>query len=176
MTWTPEMRQRQAELQRATWTPERRRRASERQRGTKDNGARPAVGFYVTKQGYRSLTGRWDHPLSSSKGELLEHRAVLYDKIGPGNHPCHWCGVDLKWDQIRADHHDGDRLNNAPENLLPACDTCNRRRSMLGNPPEWNPNLCAWGHEYTQENTYTDKRGHRSCRQCRREWRRRSRG
>ena len=163
--WTAEMRQRQSELQKAAWTPERATRASERLRGTK-NVTGTAVGFYVTKQGYRALTGQWDCPLARD-GEVLEHRKVLYDKLGPGQHPCHWCGEPLVWSQIRADHHDGNRQNNDPENILCACDTCNRRRAMAGNPLDWDPNLCINGHEYTATNTLVDKRGRRSCRQCR---------
>lgn len=28
---------------------------------------------------------------------MLLHRALLYDLIGPGLHPCHWCGRVLRW-------------------------------------------------------------------------------
>lgn len=84
------------------------------------------VGFYITG-GYRRLTGQWDHPLALPDGTVFEHRKVLYDKIGPGPHRCHWrCGRILTWDGgpqlgICADHLDNDKLNNDPENLVPSC-------------------------------------------------------
>lgn len=34
---------------------------------------------------------------------------------------------------------------------------------------------CERGHEYTPENTYITARGHRRCRECKREWQRQSR-
>jgi hypothetical protein len=95
-------------------------------------GGEPAVGFVIW-EGYRILTGQQDHPLAQKDGQLAEHRKVLYDKIGPGPHACHWgCGKRLEWggwDGIHADHLDEDRLNNSPENLVPSCLKCNWDRS-----------------------------------------------
>src|SRR5689334_2898842 len=34
---------------------------------------------------------RKDHPLADGQGRVSLYRCVLYDKIGPGTHPCHWC-------------------------------------------------------------------------------------
>lgn len=82
--------------------------------------------------GYRVIYRR-AHPLANRQGTVPEHRAVLYDAIGPGDHPCHWCKRILVWKagptaRINADHLDGRKLNNAPANLVPACLDCNTRR------------------------------------------------
>lgn len=103
-------------------------------------GVRPggvlAEGGYVSAQGYRTFTGRWDHPLASKNGDVGEHRMVLYDKIGPGPHPCYWgCGKLLEWgglEGIIADHVDHDKSNNDPANLVPSCNPCNWRRPKDG--------------------------------------------
>jgi len=89
-------------------------------------------GFYVTRQGYRALTQIHDHPLSIGNGEVLEHRYVLYEKIGAGPHPCHWgCGALLTWGvDLHVDHLDSDRLNNDPANIVPSCNPCNVRRAI----------------------------------------------
>ena len=87
----------------------------------------------VIPDGYRMLNMR-DHPLARAQGKVPEHRVVLFAKIGPGEHPCHWCGKSLGWEaprqslKIMADHVDHDRLNNAPHNLVPACLDCNTKR------------------------------------------------
>ena len=36
--------------------------------------------------------------------------------------------------ELVTDHLDGDPRNNTPENLVPACRTCNMRRALAGNP------------------------------------------
>lgn len=89
----------------------------------------------ISKQGYVVLRYQYGHPLASHHGELLEHRKVLYEKIGPGEHPCYWCGKLRSWggsQGIHADHLDDDRLNNDPENLVPSCKRCNGRRGKGG--------------------------------------------
>lgn len=60
---------------------------------------------------------------------------TLYDMIGPGPHPCHWCGTQVDWSPGRrgkgdliSDHVDGDTKNNSPENIVPSCHPCNIRR------------------------------------------------
>lgn len=92
----------------------------------------PAVGYFMMG-GHRYLTQQQGHPLASKKGQLAEHRKVLYDKIGVGPHPCHWCGKLLVWGGIlglNVDHLDGDKLNNDSENLVPSCCGCNRCGTM----------------------------------------------
>lgn len=69
------------------------------------------------------------------KATVYEHKYVLYEKIGPGPHPCHWCGVPLNWipgtreGALLADHLNEDKRDNRPENLVPACNGCNTIRS-----------------------------------------------
>ena len=91
---------------------------------------------YLMNTGYRMLTGRRDHPLADKRGEVLEHRAVLYEKLGPGDHPCFWCGKVLGWGGVQGiccDHLDEDKLNNSPGNLEPSCLRCNGWRNK---PPK----------------------------------------
>lgn len=87
----------------------------------------------VNSEGYR-MVSRPGHPIASKLGRVLEHRAVLFDAIGPGPHPCHWCGWSVNWKsdaggRINVDHLDDNRLNNALDNLVPSCMDCNTRRS-----------------------------------------------
>ncbi len=83
------------------------------------------------------ITVAWDHPLALQKGHVKTARLVLYEKIGPGPHPCHWCGLPLEWrpgnphlpDALFVDHLDSNRRHNAPSNLVPSCCPCNVRRA-----------------------------------------------
>ncbi|MFJ8687370.1 HNH endonuclease [Micromonospora wenchangensis] len=89
----------------------------------------------ISPQGYRQLYIA-DHPLVPTKGMVFEHRAVMWTVLGDGMHSCHWCGQDLYWfgsfpNKLIVDHIDGNRLNNAPANLVPACKTCNGSRDTL---------------------------------------------
>lgn len=116
-----------AEKQRQNWSdPEYRERQSKAKRIS-------GTDHYISKQGYVVLRYQFDHPLASFYGELLEHRKVLYEKIGPGSHPCHWCGKMREWANggqgIHVDHLDDDKLNNNPDNLVPSCKRCNGYRS-----------------------------------------------
>ena len=168
----PGFRRKQREGLVRSWTPERKAVFAERlrrdgRRPPSALGTRRGSGSYVS-QGYRVLTGQQGHPLAASNGLLHEHRAVLYTKIGPGVHLCHWgCGRLLHWGGhggIHADHVDGDTLNNSEENLVPSCVSCNRRRGAAGNPLVWNPNLCSKGHELDGRSA-----GRRYCRTCHRD-------
>ncbi len=85
---------------------------------------------YITNQGYVMFRYQ-NHPLASQFGEVLEHRKVLWDKVGDGEHCCNWCGRILSWGGaggIHVDHLDDDRLNNSPENLVVSCKKCNGDR------------------------------------------------
>ena len=81
------------------------------------------------------------HPVANKNGLVCEHRAVLYDKIGPGSHPCHWCGKSVTWlvgngvksGSLVVDHLDDNDLNNDPTNLVPSCHGCNVIRGL---PPD----------------------------------------
>jgi hypothetical protein len=86
------------------------------------------------KDGYRQIRAH-GHPLADSRGQLLEHRKLLYDRIGPGPHECHWCSKQVRWEtgisatSVVVDHVDSNRANNTAENLVPSCNACNLRRS-----------------------------------------------
>jgi hypothetical protein len=79
---------------------------------------------------YWTLSSCWEHPLANKNGQVAEHRKVLFDKIGEGPHPCHWCNKIVSWfdKSLCSDHLDGDPGNNNQENLVPSCGTCNSRR------------------------------------------------
>lgn len=120
--WTPERRA--AVKAGHLHTDEARQKASAARRGS-------ARGYSLNPAGYRDLHMQDDHPLARSGGLLGEHRKVLYDAIGAGPHPCHWCGKSLEWGGlggIVADHVDNDKLNNDPSNLVPSCNPCNTGR------------------------------------------------
>lgn len=73
---------------------------------------------------------RSTHPVAKN-GQAYEHRAVLFDKIGPGVHDCHWCGKAVEWFvDLTVDHLDCVKGNNDPGNLVPCCAGCNRRRGV----------------------------------------------
>src|SRR5690606_17672413 len=85
--------------------------------------------------GRYKYTRRKSHPLLPEGGGLPQHRISLYDAIGPGPHPCHWCDRPLEWLRGRTaegclvvDHLDNDGRNNALENLVPSCHSCNLKR------------------------------------------------
>lgn len=95
------------------------------QRGQRGQG-------WVTKRGYRMVTRR-GHPQAAPDGRVFEHRAILFDAIGPGTHLCHWCETTVSWDlaapyddgALVVDHLDFDKLNNDRANLVPSCHPCN---------------------------------------------------
>ena len=79
-----------------------------------------------------------DHPMANGKGYVYEHRMVLYDAIGQGSHPCHWCKQPVQWVNGRLhkwalvpDHLDGVKSNNDLSNLVPSCNTCNSSRGLF---------------------------------------------
>jgi hypothetical protein len=57
------------------------------------------------------------HPLQTGWNQpVAAHRLVLFAKIGPGTHPCHWCGTPVTWtmgerrtDALTTDHVDFDK-------------------------------------------------------------------
>jgi hypothetical protein len=91
----------------------------------------------LSSHGYVVLSNK-THPLTNPAGRLYEHRMVLYDAIGKGPHPCHWCGTSVDWikgkcfkGSLVPDHLDGVKSNNAVSNLVPACNHCNTNRGLF---------------------------------------------
>lgn len=81
---------------------------------------------------------RWQpsHPVAMPSGAVFSHRVVLYAKIGPGEHSCHWCGEVVSWEityptpgALVTDHLDNCKTNNDPSNLVPSCQPCNSSRA-----------------------------------------------
>jgi len=112
-----------------------------------------------------------EHPLANPDGWVWEHRVVLLASIGPGTHPCHWCGKDVSWDYsvgpdngraLVVDHLDEQRANNVLSNLVPSCVVCNLHRSRKPQPVMTH---CRRGHAFTPDNVYM-QRGARVCRCC----------
>lgn len=69
---------------------------------------------------------------------MYVHRIVLYEKIGPGTHDCHWCRKEVEWSvtgsrKLVVDHLDGVKTNNDPSNLVAACHRCNSIRGLFQN-------------------------------------------
>jgi hypothetical protein len=126
----------------------------------------------ITSSGYRLITAP-DHPLANPRGRVYEHRQVLYDRIGPGVHLCHWCRQRVAWlrcpgaCRLYVDHLNDIRDDNRPENLVPACNYCNTARGVR---PNWLTH-CKAGHRWTPETLYVTPDGERRCKVCRHGWR-----
>lgn len=79
------------------------------------------------------------HELASKHGMAYEHRVVLHEAIGPGEHACHWCGIAVTWSiappavgALSVDHLNGIGDDNRPANLVPSCAPCNSTRGSQG--------------------------------------------
>lgn len=107
-----------------------------RKTGTTDSRPRQRKAEGTPRNDGYIVFNRPEHPLATKGGLVLEHRMVLLDTIGPGEHPCHWCGTTVSWDKtwprdldaLVVDHIDGTRNNNDPANLVPSCQPCNTKR------------------------------------------------
>lgn len=99
----------------------------------------------IDADGYRIVRAPDGHPLAREDGTIREHRLVLFDAIGPGEHPCHWCGWPVswaityrpggtreeRWEALIVDHLNGDRSCNDPSNLVAADPWCNSNRGGM---------------------------------------------
>lgn len=81
------------------------------------------------------------HPIAPPSGVVAISRLTLYEKIGPGPHPCHWCGQQVIWivgggpgtpKTLIVDHIDWNTANDDPANLVPSCNRCNAHRAAPG--------------------------------------------
>jgi len=99
-------------------------------RGVPINEDRPVVGRYITPAGYVRVLLH-NHPLADSRGQIFEHRLVAYDKHAGLCPPCYWCGAPLAWSSATADHLNEDKADNRPENIVVACNDCNRARGAF---------------------------------------------
>ena len=119
----------------------------------------------LTSHGYIRVRAP-GHPVTQGDGGAYEHRVVLYDAIGPGEHPCRWCGTPVTWGvELQADHVDGNRANNIRENLVQSCPGCNTRRNTRWAKRQTHCRRA--NHKLTPENTYiVPTTGARQCRTC----------
>jgi 5-methylcytosine-specific restriction endonuclease McrA len=94
--------------------------------------------------GYVRMPAPARHPLAHLDGSMYEHRFVLYEALGPGPHPCEYCGASLDWPQIHVDHRNADRADNRLENLAVACARCNSPQVARDYPSEDELLVEAW--------------------------------
>lgn len=95
-------------------------------------------GDWQTQPVQRRMMKRPEHPIAPPGGIVSETRLILYDKIGPGPHQCHWCNRKIDWKPgegpihgaLVADHLDSDGHNNDPENIVASCQPCNGIREI----------------------------------------------
>jgi hypothetical protein len=79
------------------------------------------------------------HPLATrDDNRIFLYRYNLYEALGPGPHPCNWCGDTVEWIRgstrigaLVVDHLDGDHKNNEVSNLVPSCQPCNVLRGRV---------------------------------------------
>lgn len=103
--------------------------------GSLERNGRLEANPYKQQRSYRRVY-RPGHPLAGKYGAAYEHRIVLYEAIGPGTHPCHWCKRPVTWattrtvDSLAVDHLNGVEHDNRLENLVPSCNGCNTGRAQ----------------------------------------------
>lgn len=93
---------------------------------------------------------------------------MLYGKVGPGTHPCHWCGKPVTWAVGRrgggpgvlvTDHVNGDKHDNTLSNLVPSCQSCNVRRARANR-------IEAGEAVYVSPTGHRQRASERTCEQC----------
>ena len=95
------------------------------------------TGSYEKQVSVRKTKGKYfyisakDHPLANFGGYCYAHRIVAYDKYKGVCQPCRWCGELLDWQSAVVDHLNEVKTDNRPENLVVACNACNRSRGAI---------------------------------------------
>ena len=102
-----------------------------RKRRGNDPTQDPVYGYRsVNAAGYMVLR-RCSHPLATKDMVLCEHRRVAYDACGGVCPDCFWCSKPLSWATAVVDHFNENKIDNRKENLLVACNDCNRARGAM---------------------------------------------
>jgi hypothetical protein len=104
------------------------------------------------------------HPLAPPGGTLPRGRVVLYEKLGPGAHPCTFCGKVLSWvgkPLLNVCHLDLDKDNDAPGNLAAACRSCSVRH---GHDEKFG------SASYVEKGSHRILTARRTCESCKREF------
>jgi hypothetical protein len=121
---------------------------------------------------YLRINNAFCHPISNRSGSIPFHRFILFEKMGrPSHSACQWCGYVLPWKTtlaqaqslvVNADHLNGIKSDNNPDNLVPSCGWCNVHRNwaelhdefwgawrkwLKDVPPNFRPNLVDIAHD-----------------------------
>ena len=89
------------------------------------------TGRVVTTGGYAKLRAV-GHPLVDTHGYVMEHRMVLFRHLGADAVlSCFWCARALTWKTCVIDHLNERKQDNRVENLVVACNRCNRARGAM---------------------------------------------
>ena len=111
------------------------------------------------------------HPVAPASGIVAIARINLYDRIGPGEHACNWCGTTVEWmpgaglapRALIVDHLNLDPTDDRPENLVPSCSVCNAGRTRM-----YGPNKNIIGPEEPWVRMASGRRGRAQWNEC--EW------
>lgn len=104
------------------------------------------------RNGYMRVGLTLNGERSTRSVHILVAEAFLGFPPSPLHQVCHW---------------DGDRANNLVENLRWGTPVENSADTIrMGRNYQKSKKFCNSGHEYTEDNTYFTKRGHRHCRSC----------
>lgn len=97
---------------------------------------------------YKTVSAPGHHLVwGTERQQVLEHRFVLFEKLGSGRHSCHWCGVTVMWIRMReappsgvkrivVGRLDNDLSNNDESNLVPSCAACSGLRLRREDTPK----------------------------------------
>lgn len=77
---------------------------------------------------YKAKVYRIGHPIAGKNGVIRKSRFVLYQKLNGVAGVCNWCGEQLTWKTLCADHLDSNIMNDVAENLVGSCRGCNANR------------------------------------------------